>query len=94
MGPFGIVEVHPVADGTIGLEAVGQVFQIDSFLLQQPPQSLDEDVVHAYPSLGQRGELRRSGGLRPLIGVHDLRRPEPGDGFFQCFDTEVGVHRV
>ena len=35
MGAFGVVEGHPVLDDTAGLEAIGDFFEIDGFLLQR-----------------------------------------------------------
>ena len=37
MGPFGIVEVDPLADHPFGLEAVGQLVQIDSLVFERAP---------------------------------------------------------
>lgn len=63
MGPFGVVEGHPFSDHPSGLEAIGDFFEIDRFLLERPPQTLDEDVVHAstapihrdaHPAQGQK----------------------------------------
>ena len=45
MGPLVVVECHPVFHDPSGLEAVIDLFEIDCFLLQAPPQPLDEDVV-------------------------------------------------
>lgn len=72
MWAFGIVKFHPVTNGTMRLEAVGQIFQIDRFLLQGSPEPFDEDVVHAsaatvhrdtHSGFGQRGDPSRSGEL-------------------------------
>ena len=32
MGPFGVLEVDPLADDATGLEAIGKVVQIDSLV--------------------------------------------------------------
>ncbi len=53
-GPLGAVEVIPLADDPFGLEAVGQLVQIDCLVLERPPQALDEDVVHAAIAISQR----------------------------------------
>lgn len=42
MGPFGIVEVDPIADDPFGHEAVRQFVQIDCLVFERPPQALDE----------------------------------------------------
>lgn len=72
MGALGVVERHPFADHPPGLEAVGDFFEIDRFLLERPPEPLNEDVVHApaptvhrdaHPSLGQGGDPGRTGEL-------------------------------
>ena len=103
MGPLGVIERHPVADHAPCLEPVADFLEIDGFLFQGSPQALDEDVVHAptapihrHPNacLSQRGDPGRSGELRSLIGVHDLGRPEAGDGVLKCLYAEVRVHRI
>ena len=86
----------------LGLEPVDQLVKLDRFVLQRPPQPLDEDVVQAPPAAVHRalrarrqhplGE-RRARKLRPLIGVEDLRRARP-KRCFQRLDAEAGVHRV
>ena len=38
MGPFGVLEVDPLADDAPGLEAVGKVVQIDSLVDAKPPE--------------------------------------------------------
>ena len=82
MGPLGIVELNPLADHPFGLEAVGQLVQIDRLVLERPPEALDKDVVHvAAPAihgdrdarvLEQIGELE-AGELAALVGVEYLR---------------------
>ena len=47
MGPLGVVETHPFADDPLGLEAVGELMQVDGLILERAPQALNEDVVHA-----------------------------------------------
>ncbi len=47
MGPDGVVEVDPLRDDPVRLEAIGQLMQIDRLVFERPPQALDEDVVHA-----------------------------------------------
>ena len=47
MGPLGVIEVDPRADDPFGLEAVGELVQVDRFIFERAPQAFDEDVVHA-----------------------------------------------
>ncbi len=77
--------------------------QINAFILQRPPEALDEDVVHAatfavhrYPAPNPFQPVGPGKGreLRPLIGVHDLGRAELVDRLIQRFDAEVSLKRV
>lgn len=43
------VEGDPAIDCSLGLYAFFLSLQIDTFILQGPPQALDEDVVYAAP---------------------------------------------
>ena len=45
MRPPRVVEVNPIVDDLFGLEAVGDIMQIDCLLLQGSPEPLDEDAV-------------------------------------------------
>ena len=77
--------------------------QIDAFILQGPPQALDEDVVDAAPFA-----VHRDPGANPfqpvspdegrelaaLIRVHDLGRAELMDRLVQSLHAEVGFQRV
>ena len=45
--PLGSVEADPLADDAPGLEAVGELMQIDGLVFERTPQPLDKDVVHA-----------------------------------------------
>lgn len=98
-----IVEVHPFSDARLGLRASFPGVQVDALVFREAPEPLDEDVVEkAAFSIhrdadggsaqtvcpGKRGELRS------LIGIHDLRRAEPGDRLIQCLDTEVRLQSV
>jgi len=59
MGPLSIVEVDPLADDPVRLEAVGQLVQIDRLVFERPPQTFDEDVVHVpAPSVHRYRDLR------------------------------------
>ena len=82
MGPLGVVEADPLADDLFGLEAVGQVVQVDHLVFERAPQPLDEDVVHAAAPavhgdrdaciLERAGEVE-AGKLAALVGVEYLR---------------------
>ena len=52
MGPFGVMECHPVLDDRLGLEAIGDFVEVDRLLLQGSPQTFDEDVFEvSAPSI-------------------------------------------
>ena len=87
MGPLGIVEVDPLADDPVRLEAVGQLVQIDRLVFERPPQTFDEDVVHVpAPSVHRYRDLRvlentgelEAGELAALIRIENLRLAESG----------------
>ena len=42
-----VVEVDPFADHALGVETVGHLDKIDGFIFQRPPETFDEDIVHA-----------------------------------------------
>lgn len=103
MGPLGVVERYPILDHAPGLEAIIDLFEIDRFLLQAPPQSLNEDVVEvsastihrvAHARFGQGGSPSRSAELAALTRVHGLGLAVFGDGLVQRFDAEIGMHRI
>ncbi len=82
MGPFGVVEADPRADDPFGLEAVGQLVQVDRLVFERAPQPFDKNIVHAAPATvhGDRGArvLERAGEveageLATLIGVEDIQ---------------------
>lgn len=98
MGALGIVKCHPILDDASGLEAVSDFFEIDRFLLQVPPETLDEDVIEmsapsihrdTHPSVGQGRDPSRSGELAALIRIHDLGWAVFGDSLVQSVHTEV-----
>ena len=103
MGPLGIVEVDPLADNPVRLEAVGQLVQISRLVFERPPQTFDEDVVHVPASsvhryldlrvLENTGELE-AGELAALIRIENLRLAESGQRLGQGFDTEPDIHGV
>ncbi|MEY9383771.1 hypothetical protein AB7M74_006006 [Bradyrhizobium japonicum] len=41
-----VVEGDPARDPCLGLAAVGIALEVDVLMLEQPPQPLDEDIVH------------------------------------------------
>ena len=45
MRPLRVVKADPVVDDPFGLEAVGDLVQIHSLLLQGSPEPFDEDIV-------------------------------------------------
>ena len=49
VGPQVVVEVDPTSDACLGLRPGLTGVQIDAFVLQGPPEALDEDVVEAAP---------------------------------------------
>lgn len=50
MWPLSVVKPDPVVDDAFGLEAVLQFVQIDSLLLEGPPEPFDEDIVEVSSS--------------------------------------------
>ncbi len=101
--PLMIVEVDPATHASLGLRTGVPGVQVDAFILQRPPQTLDEDVVdaaplavhgdaHAGPLEGvDPGEGRE---LAALIGVHDLWRAEPVERLVQRLHAEPRLQRV
>lgn len=103
MGSIGIVVADPAPDPGSCLAAGVEGIEEDAFVLQRPPQALDEDVVHptaaathrdADTGIAQRVGESEAGELAALVGVEDAGPAVTGDRFLQRFDTEVGVHRV
>ena len=45
--PLKVVKADPITDQAPGLEAVGDLVQVDRLVFERAPQPLDEDVVHA-----------------------------------------------
>ena len=43
MGPLRIIECDPAVDDAPGMEAVGDLGEIDRFLFQRPPEALDDE---------------------------------------------------
>ena len=81
MGPLGVVEVDPFADDPFGLEAIGQFVEVNRLVFERPPESLDEDVIHAAApavhgdrdllALERAGKVK-AGELASLVGIEDL----------------------
>ena len=103
MGPLGVVEPDPFADDPLGVEAVGQLVQVNRLVLERAPQSLNEDVVHApaAPVHGDRGPglLEAAGDLEAgelaaLVGVEDLRPAGGVERLIQGLDAEPRIHGV
>ena len=77
--------------------------QVDAFILQRPPQALNEDVVqipgfavHRYfgAHLFQPVGPGEGGELRPLVRIHDLGRAEAVDCLVQSLDAKISLQRV
>ena len=49
VGSLVVIEGDPAPDASPGLRACLPGVQVDAFILQGPPQALDEDVVEAAP---------------------------------------------
>lgn len=49
MGALVVVEGDPAPDASLGLRSCFPGVQVDAFILQGPPEALDEDVVEAAP---------------------------------------------
>jgi hypothetical protein len=85
-----------IRTGFVGVE-------IDFFVLERLPESLDEDVValgdfavHADPDVVTLEHVDEVGGgeLASLIGVEDLRRAVERDRLLDRLDAEIGRERV
>jgi hypothetical protein len=76
-----IVEAEPSANAGLGLGDRRIGIEVDFLVFEAPPQSLDEDVVHAAPlaihadrylvALQGAGEVV-AGELAALVGIEDL----------------------
>ena len=64
-----VVECDPASDASFSLRSGFPCVQVDAFLLQGPPEALDEDVVDAAPFA-----VHRDPGADPLQPVG------PGEG--------------
>ena len=90
-----------VGDGR--LPATGESMEIDAFVFERAPESLDEDVVeeptapvHRDPRAGVSQALGPGPGgeLAALIGVKDLRRAMAFQGLVQGVEAELDIHGV
>ena len=81
MGTLAVVTVNPAADSLPGLTSCFECVEIDSFVFERPPESLDHNVVHPAAlgvhrdfdvGLFQNAGERIAGKLTALIGVKDL----------------------
>jgi hypothetical protein len=98
-----IVEADPGANAglRLGHRRIGT--EVDLFVFEAAPQSLDEDVVHAAPlavhadgdAMGLQGAGEVVVGERAaLVGVEDLGPPVSRERFLERVDTKVGAERV
>ena len=92
MGPLGVVEVGPIADNAFGIEAVGQLVQVDRLVLEGAPQTFDEDVVlapvpaihgDADTGVAENAGKIEAGKLAALIRVEDLGPAVSSQRFLQ-----------
>ncbi len=103
MGTLGVAEADPLADDTLGVEAIGEFVQMDRLVFERAPQPLDEDVVHAaaaavhgdchFGILEPAGEVE-AGELAALVGIEDLRPAAGVARLIQGLDAEPGIHGV
>lgn len=83
--PLVAVEGDPPTDACLGLRPGFPSVQVDAFILQRPPEALNEDVVETGALAANRdpgsdpfqplGPCERRE-LRALISVHDLGRAD------------------
>lgn len=77
--------------------------QVDALAFQAAPEPFDKDIVEE-PAFGIHRDAHAGAAqticpgkgreVAPLVGVHDLWRPEAVDRLVQSLDTEVGFQRV
>ena len=98
----GVVSVEPPLDAFPGFLAVGIAIEVDFFILEAAPQTLDKDVVHEpAPAVHANGYFRLekpaseqvAGKLAPLVGVEDLRLTFC-QGRFQSSQAELRLQTV
>ena len=98
-----IVEAEPSANAGLGLGDRRIGIEVDFLVFEAPPQSLDEDVVHAAPlaihadrylvALQGAGEVV-AGELAALVGIEDLGAAVASESFLECIDTKISAERV
>ena len=103
MGALAVVTINPAADSDPCLASCFECVEIDAFVFERPPESLDHDVVHPAPFAVHRdfdvgilqyaGE-RIAGKLAALIGVEDFRLAETAERLLQRLNAELRMHRV
>ena len=73
-----VVEGDPAPDASLGLRAGSPSVQVDAFILQGPPEALDEDVVEAAPLAADAVEAKvlisRSQRMAARSRIADARR--------------------
>ena len=101
--PLGVVILQPFPDTSLGFRAFLEGMQVNAFVLQRPPQTLDHAVVdpatfavHADLDLRILQHINpvTAGELAALIGVEYLRRAVCCQRFLQRINAELGVHAV
>ena len=102
MWAAGIVEADVASDRGAGLGHAGIGPQVDFFVFDGPPQTLDEDVVaprsfsvHADLDFSACQNFDEVGGreLAALIGVEDVGLAVARQCILNSFNAEVGLQR-
>ncbi len=97
------VKANPRNDPYARLAAGVEIIEVDAFILQRAPQSLDEDVGHPAPAVlhGHRDAslftLRPEGGtseLAAFVGMEDLRPAMEHNRLVKRFNAEQDLCRV
>lgn len=103
MKPLRVVVGDPLADPGARVGACLEGIQVDTFILEGPPQSFDHAVVspctfpvHADLDLCvcQHVDPRATGELAALVAVKDFRLTVLGNGLFQSVNAKICVHAV
>ena len=73
-----VVECDPASDASFSLRSGFPCVQVDAFILQGPPEALDEDVVEAAPLAADAVEAKvlisRSQRMAARSRIADARR--------------------
>jgi hypothetical protein len=97
------VKANPSNDPDARLAAGVEIIEVDAFILQRAPQSLDEDVVHPAPAAfhGHTDAglftLRLEGGtseLAAFVGMEDLQPAMEHNRLVKRFNAEQDLRRV